>query len=210
MSTDLASDWVVHRPDWLGFGYVFWTCQCLQGPECGSSPTSGTADPLVRGDLCFNMCASLWWRPSEPGAGFGLAAAVAYSGVLGGGFRALAAWALRLLCCSWMVSSSLFCLVGRGWPTPIHGLGLPVQHDVTDFGTRFFLKISFYTSRGPHALDLSWRSGCGHCPHLRLLYCSVRGDVGDDESNAIRTRLGIWRTWFQGSSVSARAPSFSL
>ena len=29
--------------------YVFGSSQCLQGLECGSSPTSGTADPLVRG-----------------------------------------------------------------------------------------------------------------------------------------------------------------
>ena len=39
--------------------YVFWTSQCLQGRECGSSPTSGTADPLVGGDFCFNVCTKL-------------------------------------------------------------------------------------------------------------------------------------------------------
>jgi hypothetical protein len=33
--------------------YVFWSSQCWRGLECGSSPTSGTADPLVRGDFCF-------------------------------------------------------------------------------------------------------------------------------------------------------------
>jgi hypothetical protein len=35
--------------------YVFWSSQRLQGLECGSSPTSGTADPLARGDFCFNV-----------------------------------------------------------------------------------------------------------------------------------------------------------
>ena len=49
MCTPWASDWVLHRSDWLGFPYVFGTSQCLQGLECGSSPTSGTADPLVSG-----------------------------------------------------------------------------------------------------------------------------------------------------------------
>jgi hypothetical protein len=39
--------------------YVFWSSQCLQGLECSSSPTSGTADPLVRGDFCFNVCTKL-------------------------------------------------------------------------------------------------------------------------------------------------------
>ncbi|GAA3316098.1 hypothetical protein GCM10017710_26820 [Arthrobacter ramosus] len=30
-------------------GYVFWSSQCLQGLECGSSPTSGTVLSQVRG-----------------------------------------------------------------------------------------------------------------------------------------------------------------
>jgi hypothetical protein len=29
--------------------YVFWSSQCLQGLECGSSPTSGTVFSLFRG-----------------------------------------------------------------------------------------------------------------------------------------------------------------
>ena len=61
----------VHNVHTLGFGlgrtsaepariaYVFWSSQCLQGLECGSSPTSGTADPLVEGDFCFNVCTKL-------------------------------------------------------------------------------------------------------------------------------------------------------
>ena len=39
--------------------YVFWSSQCLQGRECGSSPTSGTAGPLVGGVFCFNVCTKL-------------------------------------------------------------------------------------------------------------------------------------------------------
>ena len=62
--------------------YVFWTSHCLQGLECGSSPTSGTVDPLVRGVFALTCVQSLWWRPSDARfAGFGLAAAGAYSGV---------------------------------------------------------------------------------------------------------------------------------
>ena len=38
--------------------YVFGSSQWLQGLECGSSPTSGTADPLVGGDFCFNVYTS--------------------------------------------------------------------------------------------------------------------------------------------------------
>ena len=36
--------------------YVSSGVQCLQGLEPGSSPTSGTVDPLVRGVSCFNAC----------------------------------------------------------------------------------------------------------------------------------------------------------
>ncbi len=52
--------------------YVFWSSQCLQGLECGSSPTSGTAFPLVRGDFCFNGCmlTLLWWGHSGPLSGW--------------------------------------------------------------------------------------------------------------------------------------------
>ena len=32
--------------------YVFWTSQCFQGLECGSSPTSGTVFPQVRSVFC--------------------------------------------------------------------------------------------------------------------------------------------------------------
>ena len=39
--------------------YVFWSSQCSQGLESGSSPTLGTAGPLVRGDFCFNVCTKL-------------------------------------------------------------------------------------------------------------------------------------------------------
>jgi hypothetical protein len=41
-------------------------------------------------------------------------------------------------------SSFRFCLVGRGWPTPVHGSGFRVQHDETGFGA-----------------DASWRATLG-------------------------------------------------
>ncbi|MGF6832432.1 hypothetical protein QF015_000581 [Paenarthrobacter sp. TE4293] len=65
--------------------YVFWSSQCSQGLECSSSPTSGTAYPLVRGGFCFNVCtfhgqvpltlaAECAWRRRSPvwlwGSGF--------------------------------------------------------------------------------------------------------------------------------------------
>ena len=49
MSTLWASDRVVLGPDRAGFRMFPWESQCLQGLECSSSPTSGTAYPLVRG-----------------------------------------------------------------------------------------------------------------------------------------------------------------
>jgi hypothetical protein len=53
-----------------------------QGVEPGSSPTSGTAFPLVRGVFALTCRPSLWWRPSVARfAGSGLATAVACSGV---------------------------------------------------------------------------------------------------------------------------------
>ncbi|MET4622908.1 hypothetical protein ABIE18_004388 [Arthrobacter sp. 2762] len=36
--------------------HVFATSPCFQGLESRSSPTSGTAYPLVRGGFCFNVC----------------------------------------------------------------------------------------------------------------------------------------------------------
>ena len=39
--------------------YVFWSSVYLRGLECGSSPTSGTVDPLVRGVFAFNVCTKL-------------------------------------------------------------------------------------------------------------------------------------------------------
>ncbi len=36
--------------------HVSATAQCFQGLESRSSPTSGTAYPLVRGGFCFNVC----------------------------------------------------------------------------------------------------------------------------------------------------------
>ena len=38
-----------------GIPHVSATSQCLQGPESRSSPTSGTAYPLVRGGFCSNV-----------------------------------------------------------------------------------------------------------------------------------------------------------
>ncbi len=62
--------------------HVFGSSQCFQGSECGSSPTSGTAFPLVRGVFALTCVQSLWWRPSDARcAGWCLAAAVAYEGV---------------------------------------------------------------------------------------------------------------------------------
>jgi len=60
--------WGVYKVHTLAFGlgrtaagsgripYVSAGVQCLQGLECSSSPTSGTAFPLVRGGFCFNVC----------------------------------------------------------------------------------------------------------------------------------------------------------
>ncbi len=63
-------------------GYVFGSSLCFQGPECGSSPTSGTAFPLVRGVFALTCVQSLWSGPSDARlAGCGLAAAVAGEGV---------------------------------------------------------------------------------------------------------------------------------
>lgn len=42
--------------------------QRLEGLKCSSSPTSGTRDPLVRGDFALTCVQSLWWRPSDASA----------------------------------------------------------------------------------------------------------------------------------------------
>jgi hypothetical protein len=48
--------------------HVSATLRCLQGLECSSSPTSGTAYPLVRGVFALTCRQSLWWRPLTLGA----------------------------------------------------------------------------------------------------------------------------------------------
>ena len=49
--------------------YVFKSSQCFQGPECGSSPTSGTAFPLVRGVFALTCVQSLTSVSDARGAG---------------------------------------------------------------------------------------------------------------------------------------------
>jgi hypothetical protein len=38
-------------------------------------------------------------------------------------------------------SSFRFCLLGRGWPTPVHGSGLRVRHDLEDLGAERSLEV---------------------------------------------------------------------
>jgi len=83
---------------------------------------------------------SLWSRRSDGWfAGCGLAAAVACSGVWGGGFKALAGGPSA--CCGLDLcgSSFWFCRVSRGWPTPVHGSGLALQHDFPILGANPYL-----------------------------------------------------------------------
>jgi hypothetical protein len=48
--------------------HVLGTSQCLRGRECSSSPTSGTAYPLVRGVFALTCVQSLRLRPSDASA----------------------------------------------------------------------------------------------------------------------------------------------
>ena len=62
--------------------YVSAGSQCLQGLEGSSSPTSGTQTPSSEGLFALSVCTKLWPNDSDDWfAGFGLAVAVAYSGV---------------------------------------------------------------------------------------------------------------------------------
>ena len=71
--------------------YVFGSSQRLQGREYSSSPISGTTFSLVRGEFALTCVQSLWSRRSDGWlAVSGLAAAMACSGVWGGGFKSLA------------------------------------------------------------------------------------------------------------------------
>ena len=109
--------------------YVFGNSQCCQGPECSSSPTSGTTYSLVRGDFALTCVQSLRSRRLTGWvAGCGLTAAVACSGVWVAGSS------------PWLVgpppavvglcgSSFRFCRVGRVWPTLVHGSPIRKQHD---------------------------------------------------------------------------------
>ena len=71
--------------------YVVGNSLCLQALECGSSPTSGTADPLVGGDFCFNVCTKLCGGvPLTLVLGLWPGRRVAYSRLGVGGFKSLA------------------------------------------------------------------------------------------------------------------------
>ena len=70
--------------------HVFASSPCFQGPECGSSPTSGTTDRLVRGDFALACVQSLRSRRLT---GWVAGCSLAAAGVcrcVGGGSRTLA------------------------------------------------------------------------------------------------------------------------
>lgn len=115
----------------LRIPHVFAGSQCLQGLECGSSPTSGTTSSLVRGDFALTCVQSLWSRRLTGWfAGWLLAAAEPMRVCGGTGSRP---WLMGLppaASFGYAGSSFRFCRVGPGWPTPLHGAGLRVRHDV--------------------------------------------------------------------------------
>jgi hypothetical protein len=119
----------------LRLPHVFTRSQCFQGQECNSSPTSGTAYPLVRGVFALTCVQSLRWRPSESGF---VAVASPPRGLfkcVGGGFSALAGGLSA--CCGCLSHFLLSILSGRSaWPAPIHGSGEWGRHDLRDFDTR--------------------------------------------------------------------------
>lgn len=68
------------EPSWIQ--RFFARSRCLQGLECGSSPTLGTQTPSSEGVFALSVCTKLVVRPSDARfAGYGRAAAVACSGV---------------------------------------------------------------------------------------------------------------------------------
>ncbi|MET3204729.1 hypothetical protein ABIB17_002096 [Arthrobacter sp. UYEF6] len=56
MCTPWASDWVVLVADWAGLQRLSGGVAEIQGPEPGSSPTSGTVFLQVRAFWCFFAC----------------------------------------------------------------------------------------------------------------------------------------------------------
>lgn len=75
----------------LRIPHVFAGSQCLQAPEDSSSPTSGTAYPLVRGAFALTCVQSLRWGASDAiGGGLEPSCRGAYAGVWGGGVSVLA------------------------------------------------------------------------------------------------------------------------
>ena len=145
--------------------------QCLQGLEDGSSPTSGTADPLVGGAFCFTCGHGVWCRPSDGWvAGCGPGCRGAFSGVWGSGFKALAGWPSA--CCRaglrFLVPVMLV-----GWPwwrTSIHAAG---EWDNMTF-THLLSCAAAGRSEGPvervARVLLSCQTECVQCPHLYLLF----------------------------------------
>lgn len=133
----------------------------------GSSPTSGTAYPLVRGVFAFK-CVQSWTnasasRPRDGAWPPGAACLVWW----GNGFSVLAGGRSAG---SQSVSRGFllrFCLVGLGWPTPLRGVGDLVRHDFERLLFRRSVPWDFRPIAAPTG-GLSGQRGCVHCAHPSL------------------------------------------
>jgi hypothetical protein len=141
--------WLQTRRYW---GWSGTDSACFRGLALLSTPRMqfeshlGHANPLVRGVFCFNVCTKLWPNDSDDWfAGFGLAVAMAYSGV----------W----------VRGSVPCLVGlppaAGWDQVVPrsgavGLGGSVQHHFMVWGDGYYMTFQF-RARIVAKESLNWR-----------------------------------------------------
>ena len=177
MSPLLASDPVLLPSYCLGFRMFSRVPRVFKGWNVVRVPPRAQCFPLVRGDLALTCVQSLWSRRSDGWfAGFGLAAAVAYSGVWGGGFKTLASG--PSVCCGLgfaVPRSGSVGLVGGGQHQfMVRGSG----RDMTSLMLirKFLGKLLPLRHGSFGALGLSCQRGRGQCPHIYLLFKAVEPD----------------------------------
>ena len=172
-STLPGPDWVVRGPDRFGFRTFSRLLSICKAWNAVRDPPRARKTPSSSEGLFALTCGhGLWWRPSDARcAGFGLAAAVAYSGVWGGGFKTLAGGSSA--CCRAVTCFLVPVLVGVGRGGQHLFIVLGCGHNMTSLTlVRNYSRRVSLGHHGEPQVPVCPTKGGVDTVHLRLLYGS--------------------------------------